>query len=89
MSIDIGTFITRRQNILGGRPHIDGTRISVRSVVILYKRGYSPEEISDQLEDVSLAQVYAALSFYHANKAEIEADILNEQLEYNRLAQVH
>lgn len=89
MEKDIGAFIVSTSDIAGGRPHIVGTRILVRTIAIWYKLGYSPEEISDQYEHLSLAQVYAALSYYHANQMEIEADIATEEAEYDRLVQEH
>jgi len=54
-----------------------------------YKLGLSPEEIADRTGHVSLAQVYAALTYYHANRAEIEADIATEEAEAARLEQEH
>jgi uncharacterized protein (DUF433 family) len=44
-------------------------------------------EIVDQYPHVTLAQVYTALAYYHANKEEIEADLAAEQREAERLAQ--
>jgi uncharacterized protein (DUF433 family) len=51
--------------------------------------GYSPEEIADEIHHLSLAQVYAALTYYHANKEEIEADIAAEAAEADRLEALH
>ena len=58
-----------------GRPVIAGTGIAVRTVVGYYKLGLTPEEIADEL-GLDLAPVYAALAYYHAHQAEIEADLL-------------
>lgn len=60
--------------IRNGRPIISGTGTTVRTIAIMYKQGYSPEEITGELP-VDLAQVYAALSYYHLNTEAIEADI--------------
>ena len=38
------------------------------------------------MDRLTLAQVYAALTYYHANRAEIEAYLAAEQAEYERLA---
>jgi hypothetical protein len=38
---------------------------------------------------MSLAQVYAALTYYHANRDEIEADIATEDAEAQRLETQH
>ena len=89
MDNNIGSLIVRTPRVLGGRPRIDGTRIAVRTIAILYKQGLSPEEIADQYPQLNLAQVYAALTYYHATQAEIEADIAAEHAKYDRLARTH
>lgn len=53
-----------------------------RSVSSLPNSGLSPEEIAADRPDLSLAQVFAALAYYHANKAEIDADIDAETRAY-------
>jgi uncharacterized protein (DUF433 family) len=62
--INIGTFIKSDPKIHGGCPIIAGTAVTVRRIVIWYKLGYSPEEIADEIPHLSLAQVYAALTYY-------------------------
>lgn len=86
---DIGTLITRSSEIGNGRPMITGTRTSVRRVVVLYKQGAAAEEIARRMSHLSLAQVYAALAYYHANRDEIEVDLAEEEAEYSRLAASH
>ena len=39
--------------------------------------GLTPEEITREIPHLSLAQVHAALAYYHANRGEIEAGILD------------
>lgn len=58
----------------GGRPIIAGTGTTVRTVVGLYKLGLAPEEVADEMS-LELASVYAALTYYHLHRDEIEADI--------------
>jgi uncharacterized protein (DUF433 family) len=53
---------------------IAGTGVTVRTVVGHYKLGLTPEEIAADM-DLNLGHVYAALSYYHLNRDEIEADI--------------
>jgi uncharacterized protein (DUF433 family) len=84
---DIGTFITRSPEIRGGRPRIAGTGVTVRRIVGWYKLGLSPEEIADEYGHLTLAQVHAALAYYHANREEIEADLAAEEEEIERLEQ--
>ncbi len=82
---DIGTLITRSPEIRGGQPRIAGTGVTVRRVVGWYKLGLSPEEIADRIEHLSLSQVYAALTYYQTNRAEIEANLASEELEADQL----
>ncbi|RUR73920.1 DUF433 domain-containing protein [Chlorogloeopsis fritschii PCC 9212] len=86
---DIGTLITRDPKLRGGRPIIAGTGTSVRRIAALYKQGYSAEEIAADKDHLTLVQVYAALTYYHANREEIEADLAEEKAEYERLAALH
>ena len=48
-------------------------------VTAWYKMGLTPEEIATQYGRLSLAQVHAALAYYHANSEEIEADLAQEE----------
>lgn len=87
MNVGIETFLISSPNVCGGRLRLEGTRITVNQIVVLYKQGYTPEEIADQYSHLSLAQVYAALAHYHANKKEVEADLIAEKEEASRLEQ--
>ena len=84
--IDIGTMIMSSPEIRGGRPRVAGTGMTVMRIAGWYKLGLSPEEIADQL-DLSVAQIYAALAYYHANREAIEADLEAEASLYDRLAE--
>jgi uncharacterized protein (DUF433 family) len=88
-AVEIGTLITRSPDIRGGRPRIAGTGVTVRRIVIWYQLGLSPEEIVRELPHLTLAQVHAALAYYHANRDEIEADLAAENAEAERLTQAH
>jgi uncharacterized protein (DUF433 family) len=68
-------LIIKDPKLRGGRPIIAGTGVTVRTIVGHYKLGLTPEEIADEI-GLQLAGVYAALAYYHLNRAEIEADIL-------------
>ncbi len=77
--VEIGTLIDRDPAIRGGRPKIAGTGLTVRRIVGWYKMGMTPEEIALEYPHLTLAQVHAALAYYHANREEIEADIAQEE----------
>ncbi len=89
MANEIGSFIVSTPGVVGGRPRIDGTRVSVNTIVIWYQKGYNAEEIAQEFERVSLAQVYAALTYYHANQAEVEASLRAEEETHDRLMKEH
>ena len=76
--VEIGTLIDRDPQIRGGRPKIAGTALTVSRIVRWYKAGMTPEEIAQEYPHLTLAQVYAALAYYHGNREEIEADIEQE-----------
>ncbi|HEX9545045.1 MAG TPA: DUF433 domain-containing protein [Pyrinomonadaceae bacterium] len=83
MSIAINTLLVSSPDVCGGRLRIDGTRITVNQIVVLYKKGYNAERIADEYPYLTMAQVYAALAHYHANQDEIEADLEAEREETN------
>ncbi|HKO62335.1 MAG TPA: DUF433 domain-containing protein [Pyrinomonadaceae bacterium] len=78
MSTEISTLLVSSPDICGGRLHVGGTGITVNQVVSLYKRGSTAEEIVVEYPSLTMAQVYAALAYYHANQDEIEADLVAE-----------
>jgi uncharacterized protein (DUF433 family) len=78
-TIEIGTLIDRDPVIRAGRPKIAGTGVTVMRVAAWYKMGLTPEEIAAQYGHLNLAQVHAALAYYHANGEEIEGDLAEEE----------
>jgi uncharacterized protein (DUF433 family) len=87
-TIEIGSLIVTSPEIRGGRPRIAGTGVTVRRIVGWYQLGLTPEEIATEIPHLTLAQVYAALTYYHANREEIEADMAAEEAEADRLEAV-
>lgn len=64
-----------------GRAWIDNTNVKVIEMVrdhLAY--GWSPEEIHWQHPGLSLAQIYAALAYFHENRNALDAEI-RESLE--------
>jgi uncharacterized protein (DUF433 family) len=77
--VDIGTLIERSPEIRKGRPCIAGTGVTVRRIAGWHNLGLTPEEIAGKIEHLSLAQIHAALAYYHANRDEIDSDIAAEE----------
>jgi uncharacterized protein (DUF433 family) len=86
---EIGSLISRRPEIRGGRPCVAGTGVSVRRIAQWYNLGLIPEEIARKFGHLSLAQIYAALAYYYANQAEIDADLEAETREVAALERQH
>ena len=82
--VDIGKLITRSPKMKTGRPVIAGTGVMVMRIANYYKMGYTPEEIASGFGHLTLAQIYAALAYYHANKDEVEEQIAEEQELYEK-----
>ena len=87
--IEIGSLISRRPDIRGGRPCIAGTGVSVRRIALWHNMGLIPEEIVRKVGHLSLAQVHAALAYYHANQSEIDTDLEAETRETEALERQH
>lgn len=73
-------YIESKPGVVGGEPVIKGTRVSVRTIVLAWRRGLPPEEMPEHYPTVTLAQVFDALSYYSDNQAEI-----NGYIERNRI----
>jgi uncharacterized protein (DUF433 family) len=60
----------------GGRPRIDGHRITVDDVAIWHERmGMSADEIVSAYPTLTLSDVYAALAYDFDNRERIDAEI--------------
>ncbi|NJL37889.1 MAG: DUF433 domain-containing protein [Leptolyngbyaceae cyanobacterium SM1_4_3] len=53
---DIGTLITRRAGVLGDRPAITGTRVSVQRVAAWYKMGLNAEAIVERMGNINCSR---------------------------------
>src|SRR5436305_13988160 len=73
-------YVQRRD----GGYYVSGTRISLDSIIVPFKNGASPESLLRSFPLIgSLETVYGALTFYLANRDEVEA-YLSEQEELSR-----
>lgn len=69
------SHITKDPEVCGGKACIDGTRVRVLDLVCLMRQGLSPQGMLEAYPSLNLARVYAALSYYHENAQEIDADL--------------
>lgn len=66
---------------------INGTRISLDSVVYSFLSGESPESIAQNFPLLSLEQVYGAITFYLANRAMVDEYLEASEAEFQKLQQ--
>lgn len=67
-------------NVVGGKPHIKGHRITVQKIAIWHERmGKSVDEICAEY-DLQLSEVYAALAYYFDHREDIDRSIEESNL---------
>ena len=66
---------------------LQGTRISLDSVVYAFLDGESPESIAQNFPLLSLEQIYGAITFYLANRELIDAYLKEGEEEFEKLQQ--
>jgi uncharacterized protein (DUF433 family) len=67
--------ISSHQEIAGGEPVIEGTRITVRCIAGYYQMGMSVDEILTSLSHLKSSQVHSALAYYFDHQEEIDRDL--------------
>jgi len=79
--------IVQTPGICGGKPRIDGHRITVQNIAIWHDRlGRSADEIASEY-DLELADIYAALAYYFAHREEIDASVRERRAFVEQLRQ--
>jgi uncharacterized protein (DUF433 family) len=79
MDIMTAPHIAISQDVAGGKPRIAGHRITVQHIVIWHERmGLSADEIASN-HGLTLAEVYAALTYYYDHRQEIDKAILGDE----------
>lgn len=87
MTAVISEHIEITPGLCGGKPRIAGHRIRVQDVVVWHEQmGMSPDEIVSRYPTITLADVYAALTYYHDHLEEIrqqmrESDAFVQELQ--------
>ncbi len=66
---------------------IEGTRISLDSIVYSFLNGESPESIAQNFPLLSLEQVYGAVTFYLANREMVDTYLQEGEAEFQQLQQ--
>ena len=83
-TVSIDSLIVSTPDICGGRPRIDGSRITVQYIVNEIKAGVTPEEILEDKPHLTLAGIYTAIAYYYANKESLDAEFAEYDRECDR-----
>jgi uncharacterized protein (DUF433 family) len=65
--------------VLGGSPHVVGSRVPVRRLWVWHRGGASVETLIKRYPNLGPARIFDALAFAYDNQELIEADIAREQ----------
>lgn len=66
---------------------VGGTRVTLETVVGSFQEGATPEEIVFQYPSLSLADVYAVVSYYLRHRAAVDAYMVQREAQSNRVRQ--
>ena len=64
-----------------------GTRISLDSIVYAFQKGLTPESIAQSYPLLDLEQVYGAITFYLANRSDIDTYLIAEEQAFEAMPQ--
>ena len=84
-STTIASHIEITPGTCAGKPRIAGHRIRVQDIVLWTEEGRSADEIVANFPQLSLADVYAALTYYHDNREQIDQDIREDEEFFERI----
>ncbi len=80
--------ISCNPGVCGGKPCIAGTRIRVQDVFVWHElQGRGPDEIVSQFPQLTMAGVYAALTYYWDHRDEIQRQMSEETALVERMKQ--
>ncbi|HET6628996.1 MAG TPA: DUF433 domain-containing protein [Woeseiaceae bacterium] len=64
---------------------LTGTRVPLDSIVYAFLRGQTAESIAQSFPVLTLEQVYGALTFYLANRSEVDGYLERSEAEFEAL----
>jgi len=70
-----------------GGYYVAGTRVSLDSVVYAFRRGESAQEIAENFQALTVGQIEGAIAFYLANREMVDAYLVRQKQEFERMRQ--
>ena len=75
----LADYIVKSPGVCNGQPRIAGTRIKVKHVYNWVERmGMTPAQVVAEYPHLTMAQVHAALAYYHDHSEEIAQSFADE-----------
>ena len=79
MEVPEKTMAKEYVRTVDGTHRVAGTRVSLDSLVYLFREGMSAESMVESYPALTLEQVHGALAFYLANKEDVDAYLAEGQ----------
>lgn len=73
--------------LLGGSPHVEGSRVPVRRLWAWHRSGVSIDQLLKRYPRLGAARVLDALSFAYDNRDVVEADLAREMAAFEAAGQ--
>jgi uncharacterized protein (DUF433 family) len=80
-SAAVSEHIEQREGVY----YVPGTRVSLDSLVYAFREGSSPENIREDFDGLTLADVYGAIAFYLHHQTEVDAYLLQRREQWAEL----
>lgn len=68
-----------------GVMRVGDTRVMLESVIFPFRNGDSPESIRSQYPSLTLEQIYGAITYYLANRQQVDEYLRHQEAEYRRM----
>ena len=75
------SYVTRSESSY----RLTGSRVSLDSIVYDFLSGLTPESIAANFETLTLEQVYGAITYYLAHRAEVDAHLQRHRAKFDAL----
>jgi uncharacterized protein (DUF433 family) len=70
-----------------GAIRVSGTRVTLDTLLAFYQQGETPEALHEGFTTVPLADIYAVIAYYLANRNEVDAYLKQREIEGERIRQ--
>lgn len=79
---ELQSLIESDEGVAGGRPCLAGSGMPVVQIAVHYRAGETPRRILRRYPHLDLQRIHAAIAFYLANRAAMDAEIEADAREF-------